>query len=113
MRAFRTLIIVFLLLCLVPPAVLIAVTLVAGWAKCGLDQGGPVPCTIFGSDAGDFLFKVSDFGWYAVETLTAFVALLAIWIVVEVVNAVGRPKQPPPKTRRQTPVASRNRARGS
>ena len=95
MRAFRTLIIVVLLLCLVPPASLLAATLIARWAKCELDPNAPVACTAFGSDIGDILFKVADFGFYAVETIPTFVALLAGWIVVEIVRAMGRPKKTP------------------
>ncbi|MFZ1108201.1 MAG: hypothetical protein WAN43_07635 [Rhodomicrobium sp.] len=112
MRALRTLIIVVLLLCLVPPASLLAATLIARWAKCELDPNAPVACTAFGSDIGDILFKVADFGFYAVETIPTFVALLAGWIVIEIVRAMGRPKKKP-QSKRQTPAPSRNRARGS
>ena len=122
MRAFRTLIIVLLLLCLVPPLSLLTATLVARWAKCELDPSTPVPCTILGGDFGDVLFKVADFGYYAVETIPAFVALLAMWIIVEIVRGFGRQKKPPkpqgPAAMRKprqfpAPAASRNRARGS
>jgi hypothetical protein len=114
MRAFRTLIIVLLLLCLVPPASLLVATLLARWAKCEIDPNAPVACTVFGSDVGDYLFKVADFGWYAIETIPTFVALLVGWIIVEIVRAMGRPKKPPqPQRERQAPAASRNRARGS
>ncbi len=122
MRAFRNLMIVLMLLCLVPPLSLFAATLVARWAKCELDPSTPVPCTIFGGDFGDVLFKVADFGYYAVETIPTFVALLAVWLIVEIVRSFGRgkrapqPKVPAPARRlRQppAPAASRNRARGS
>jgi hypothetical protein len=112
MRALRTLILVVLLLCLVPPASLVAATLIARWAKCEIDPNAPVSCTVFGSDIGDLLFKVADFGYYAVETIPAFVAVLAGWIVIEIVRAMGRPKKPP-QAKRQAPAPSRNRARGS
>lgn len=110
MRAFRTLIILLLLLCLVPPLSLFAVGLAARWANCQLDPNTPVPCTIFGGDFGDALFSVADFGWYAVETIPAFVALLAAWLIVEIVRATARPKKP---RQPQAPAASRNRVRGS
>jgi hypothetical protein len=113
MRALRTLIMVLLLLCLVPPASLLAVTLIARWAKCELDPNAPVTCTVLGSDIGDFLYKVADFGFYAVETIPTFIALLAGWIVIEVVRAMGQPKKPRHPAKRQTPAPSRNRARGS
>jgi len=122
MRAFRTLIMLLLFLCLVPPLSLLAATLIARSAKCELDPNTPVPCTILGGDVGDLLFKVEDFGWYSVETIPVFVALLATWLIVELVRGLGRPKKPRPsqtavaarKARPpQAPAASRNRARGS
>ena len=122
MRVFRTLIILLMLLCLVPPLSLLAVTLIARWASCGIDQNTPVPCTILGSDYGGVLYAIADFGYYAVETIPAFVALLAGWLTVELVRGMGQPRkaaQPqkaagPRKTRvPQAPAASRNRARGS
>ena len=137
MRAFRTLIIICMLLCLVPPLSLLAAGLVARWAGCELDlpPNTPLPCTILGGDYGDVLFALADFGWYAVGTIPAFVALLAGWLIVELVRAVGRPRKPrqPPASSfsfsrklRHTPAptasrnrhppapaASRNRARGS
>ncbi len=110
MRAFRTLMILLLLLCLVPPLSLLAAGLIARWASCELDPNAPVQCTIFGGDYGDVLFKVADFGWYTVETIPAFVALLAGWLIVEIVRAMGRRRKP---REAQAPAASRNRARGS
>jgi len=122
MRAFRTLMIVLMLLCLAPPLSLLAATLVARWAKCELDPSTPLPCTILGGDLGDVLFKVADFGYFAVETIPTFVALLAAWLIVEIVRGIGRQSKPPqprgPVPSRKlrqppAPAASRNRARGS
>ena len=122
MRAFRTLIILLMLLCLVPPLSLLAAGLIARWAGCGLDlpPNTPLPCTILGGDYGNVLFALADFGWYAVGTIPAFVVLLAGWIIVEIVRAVGRPHKPRPaasasRKMRQppAPAASRNRVRGS
>jgi hypothetical protein len=135
MRAFRTLIIVCVLLCLVPPLSLLAAGLIARWAGCELDlpPNTPLPCMILGGDYGNVLFALADFGWYAVETIPAFLALLAGWLIVEIVRAMGRPRKPrqPPapsfsRKLRHTPApaasrsrhppapaASRNRARGS
>ncbi len=122
MRFLRTLIILLLLLCLVPVLSLLAAGLIARWAGCGLDPSTPLPCTILGGDYGGTLFGLVDFGYYAVETIPAFVALLAGWVTVEIVRKMGRPKKAPePKgpagwkrpPAPQTPAASRNRARGS
>ena len=135
MRAFRTLIIVCVLLCLVPPLSLLAAGLIARWAGCELDlpPNTPLPCMILGGDYGNVLFALADFGWYAVATIPALLALLAGWLIVEIVRAMGRPRKPrqPPapsfsRKLRHTPApaasrnrhppapaASRNRARGS
>jgi hypothetical protein len=135
MRAFRILIILCMLLCLVPPLSLLAAGLIARWAGCELDlpPNTPLPCAILGGDYGNVLFALAEFGWYAVGTIPAFVALLAGWLIVEIVRAMGRPRKPrqPPapffsRKLRHTPApaasrnrqppapaASRNRARGS
>jgi hypothetical protein len=122
MRVFRTLIILLLLLCLVPPLSLLAAGLIARWAGCELDPNVPVTCTVLGGDYGGYLFGLVDFGYYAVETIPAFVALLAGWVTVEIVRRLGRSRKAPapqgPAGARkgrtpQTPAASRNRARGS
>ena len=127
MRAFRLLIILLLLLCLVPPLSLLMAGLIARWASCQLDPNTPVPCAILGGDYGGVLFAIADFGYYAVETIPAFIALLAGWLIVEGVRRIGRPRKParPPLARpvvpfpkgqrpqSQAPAASRKRARGS
>jgi hypothetical protein len=130
MRAFRTLIILTMLLCLVPPLSLLAAGLLARWAGCDLDLPPvtPLPCTILGGDYGNVLFALAHFGWYAVETIPAFGALLAAWIIVEIIHAMGRSRKtrqpaapsfsrklPYSQKLRQppAPAASRNRARGS
>lgn len=122
MRFLRTLIILSLLLCLVPPLSLLAAGLIARWAGCGLDPNMPVTCTILGSDYGGLLFTLVDFGYYTIETIPAIVALLAVWVTVEIVRSMARPKKAPEpqgaaRSKKpgapQTPAASRNRARGS
>ena len=125
MRAFRTLIILLMLACLVPPLSLLSAGLIARWAGCELDlpPNTPLPCTILGGDYGNVVFALADFGWYAVGTIPAFVALLAGWLTVEIVSASGRPRksprQPPTPTfsrkvgQPPASAASRNRIRGS
>ncbi len=124
MRIFRTFVVLTLLACLVPALSLLAAGLMARWAGCELDlpPNTPLPCTILGGDYGNVLFALADFGWYAVGTLPAFVALLAGWLIVEIVRMTGRPRKPrkpvPLAASRRlrqppAPAASRNRARGS
>ena len=124
MRTFRFLILLLILLCLVPPLSLLAAALLARQAGCGLDLPPvtPVPCTILGGDYGDILFALANFGWFTIETLPVIAALLAGWIIVEIVRAMGQPAKPRPQkaasvSRRMrqpsVPAASRNRERGS
>ena len=124
MRTFRFLILLLMLLCLVPPLSLLAAALIARWAGCELDLPPvtPIPCTILRGDYGDILFALADFGWYTIETIPVLVALLAAWLIVEIVRAMGQHAKPRQqkaasvsrKMRQPSvPVASRNRERGS
>ncbi len=110
MRGFRTLVVLLVFLCLIPPLSLLAVGLIARWAECQLDPDAPLRCVIVGGDYGDILFSIANFGWYAVATLPLLVALLVGWLLIESVRFVGRPKK---LQERQAPAASRNRVRGS
>ncbi len=110
MRIFRMLATLLILLCLVPPLVLLAATLIARASSCEADPDVPSACQIIGVDFGDILYAMTHFGWYAVETLPILAALLVTWMLIEIVRLLGRPrKQAAP----QTPASSRNRERGS
>jgi uncharacterized membrane protein len=110
MRFFRMLMGLLILACLVPPLVLLAATLIARGAGCDIDPDVPVQCGILGGNYGDILYAMGHFGWYAVETLPILAALLAVWLLIETVRALGRPRK---QSARQTPASSRKRERGS
>jgi hypothetical protein len=98
------------LLCLVPPLVLLTASLVARWGGCGIDPDVQVTCNMLGGDYGNILYSMTHFGWYAIETLPILAALLAGWAVVEILRRLGQPRKPAIP---QTPASSRNRTRGS
>ncbi|MFY9639963.1 MAG: hypothetical protein WCD20_06450 [Rhodomicrobium sp.] len=110
MRIFRTLAGLLILLCLLPPMVLLAATLIARSVGCEINPDAPSTCRIIGWDFGDFLYAMTHFGWYAVETLPILAALLASWMLIEIVRSIGRPRK---HAAPQTPASSRNRERGS
>ncbi|WP_127077453.1 hypothetical protein [Rhodomicrobium lacus] len=129
MRAFRLLMLLFVFLCLVPILALVGAGAAARVAGCDLDPGQPLPCPVAGGDYGDELFSVLNFGMHTVEAIAVLGALIAVWVIVEIVAAIGRtPRGPRPseqdrdskasprrwrKGAAQTPAASRKRARGS
>jgi hypothetical protein len=98
-----------ILLCLVPPLVLLMVSLLARWAGCDLDPDVQVPCNVLGGDYGDILYSMVHFGWRAVWTLPILATLLIGWIVIEILKNIGRARKPAA----HTPADSRNRERGS
>lgn len=111
MRAFRMFWGLLILLCLVPPLVLLAAALIARWLGCEIDPDSPVKCTVLGGDYGDGLYALTHFGWYSVETLPLLAVLLVSWVLIEIIRATGRPRKP--SRMRQTPASSLNRERGS
>jgi hypothetical protein len=109
MRVFRTAIVFLILLCLVPPLVLLIAGMIARWSGCELDPDAPVACHILGGDYGGILYSMTHFGWLTVATLPALVALIVGWALIELVRAAGGAAKPAT----QTPANSRNRVRGS
>lgn len=91
MRAARTAIVLLMILCLIPGISLLSAALMARWAGCQLDPDTPLPCPIMGSDFGGPLFALADFGWLSVATFPVLVALLASWLLIELVHAAGKP----------------------
>ncbi len=110
MRAFRRLIVLIVLACLVPPLSLLMATAIARWAGCDIDPDVQLRCEIFGGDYGDILYQLTHFGWYAVETLPIAAAVIVSWLFIEIVRPKGKRAAP---AKPQTPANSRKRARGS
>jgi hypothetical protein len=110
MRLFRIAVLFLVLLCLVPPLVLLTASLLARWAGCGLDPDVQVTCNVLGGDYGDILYSMAHFGWYAVETLPILTTLLIGWAVIEILRTLGRARKPAAP---HTQANSRRRDRGS
>ncbi len=111
MRFFRMLAGLLILLCLIPPLVLVAAALIGRWTGCEVDPDAPHVCRLLGGDYGDILYSLVHFGDNAGAAIVALAALLVSWALIEIVGYVGR--TPVKKPARQTPASSRNRERGS
>lgn len=111
MRFFRMLAILLIMLCLVPPLVLLAAVLIGRWTGCEVDPDAPHACRILGGDYGDILYALANFGANTGAAILALGALLISWLLIEIVRSIGSGprKRPAP----QTPASSRNRERGS
>ncbi len=110
MRGFRILVLIALLCCIVPVLSLALATYLARWGGCELDHDVPLPCNALGGDYGEPLFAIWQFGLLSVITVPIMAALVATWVIAEIINLLGRRSEP---ARRQAPATSRNRARGS
>ncbi len=111
MRFFRMLVGLVILLCLVPPSVLLAAALIGRWTGCDADPDAPHVCQMLGGDYGDILYAMAHFGENAAAAILVLAALLVSWALIEIARAAGR--GPGKKPARQTPANSRNRERGS
>ncbi len=111
MRLFRMLMGVLILLCLVPPLVLVAAALIGRWTGCEVDLDAPHVCQSIGGDYGGVLYSVARFGQNTGAAILVLAALLVSWLLIEITGAIGGTPRKGPAA--QTPASSRNRERGS
>lgn len=111
MRMFRLLAVLFVLLCLVPPAVLLASALTGRWTGCEADPNTQYVCQVGGIDYGGIIYALANFGANAGAAILLLGALLVSWGLIEIVQAIGR--GPRKQQVLQTSANSRNRKRGS
>ncbi len=111
MRLFRMLMGVLILLCLLPPLVLVAAVLAGRWTGCEADPDAPRTCQTIGGDFGGILHSLAHFGESAGAAILVLAALLVSWLLIEIAGAIGG--APRKKPAAQTPASSRNRERGS
>ncbi len=95
MRLFRRLAGLLILLCLVPPAVLLAAALIGRWTGCEVDPDMPRACPLLGGDYGDMLYALAHFGENAGAAILVLVALIVSWVLIEIVRAIGGPRKKP------------------
>lgn len=111
MRFIRMLGGLLILLCLIPPLVLVTAALIGRWTGCEVDPDAPHACQLLGGDFGDLLYSLAHFGDNTGAAILALVALLVSWALIEIVGVAGR--SPSKKPAPQTPASSRNRERAS
>lgn len=68
---------------LLPLLGILLTALVAGIAGCEVNEGGPTPCVVFGSDIGDMLSGMLTLGWFGLLTIPFLMVLVAVWSLVE------------------------------
>lgn len=56
---------------------------IAGVAGCEVNEGGPTPCIVFGSDIGELLSGMLTLGWFGLLTIPFLMVLVAVWSLVE------------------------------
>ncbi len=75
MRFIRMLAGLLILLCLVPPLVLVAAALIGRWTGCEVDPDAPHACRLLGGDYGDILYSLAHFGDNAGAAIVALAAV--------------------------------------
>ena len=63
-------------------AILVTAT-VAGVLGCEVNEGGPTPCLVYGTDIGEVLSSLMVIGWFGLLTIPLLMALFAVWAVLE------------------------------
>lgn len=88
MKLFRLAVLAGLLVCLAPLASLVVAGSIASHYGCTLHEGFANPCVIGGVDRGQTLYTMAMMGWMMLFTMPLGAALLALWVIVEVVRFV-------------------------
>ncbi len=90
MRAFRALMAVLLFLCLLPLMSMAVAEFIAQLYGCKLDLASVHPCIVGGRDIGQDLLTLGMMGYFLFATMPGVVAIIAIWIIVELIAWVRR-----------------------
>ena len=85
MRAFRALMAVLLFLCLLPMMSMAVAEFIAQLYGCKLDLASVHPCIVGGRDIGQDLLTLGMMGYFLFVTMPGVVAVIAIWIIVELI----------------------------
>ena len=85
MRAFRDLMAVLLFLCLLPMMSMAAAEFIAQLYGCKFDLASVHPCMVGGRDIGQDLLTLGMMGYFLFVTMPGVVAVIAIWIIVELI----------------------------
>ena len=90
MRAFRALMAVLLFLCLLPMMSMAVAEFIAQLYGCKLDLASVHPCIVGGRDIGQDLLTLGMMGYFLFVTMPGVVAVIAVWIIVELIAWVRR-----------------------
>jgi hypothetical protein len=85
MRAFRALMAVLLFLCLLPMMSMAVAEFIAQLYGCKLDLASVHPCIVGGRDIGQDLLTLGMMGYFLFVTMPGVVAVIAVWIIVELI----------------------------
>ena len=90
MRAFRALMAVLLFLCMLPMMSMAVAEFIAQLYGCKLDLASVHPCIVGGRDIGQDLLTLGMMGYFLFVTMPGVVAVIAVWIIVELIAWMRR-----------------------
>lgn len=85
MKRIRIIAVLALLACLGPMISLFVAAGIASHYGCTLHEGFVNPCVVAGRDIGETLYTMAVMGWMMMLTLPLGAAVLAAWILTEIV----------------------------
>lgn len=83
MRAIRRTMAILAVIALLPLFAVLLTATVAGIAGCEVNEAGPMPCMVFGTDIGGVLSGLMITGWFSLLTIPALMTLAGIWALLE------------------------------
>ncbi len=95
MRVFRALMAILLLACLLPLISMALAETIAQIYGCQLDLASVHPCIVGGKDIGETLLTLGMMGWFLFATMPGVVAVIVVWIVVELIRWVSARRSQP------------------
>ena len=70
-------------LALLPLLGILLTAMIAGVAGCEVNEGGPTPCLVGGTDIGGLLSAMLTTGWFGLVTIPLLMVLLGLWSLIE------------------------------
>ncbi len=83
MRIIRRLMTVLAGIALLPLLAILVTAAIAGVAGCEVNEGGPMPCVVYGTDIGGSLSSLMVTGWFGLMTIPLLMLLVAVWALLE------------------------------
>lgn len=96
MRTIRRSMVVLAIIALLPLFAVLVTATVAGVLGCEVNEGGPTPCIVMGTDIGELLSGLMITGWFSLMTIPVLMALAGAWGLLEAYSWFRRRR----KTRR-------------